>query len=400
VDAGYWGSPHATRAMPAVTATDEFIPEPPDDDAALPSVTLTGEMPAAALEALQAARQRRIPPAVLIGAFWIAVGGLWIVQSALGQVARFGEVLDVRRTTIDFWTAIVWAAMTPVVLAAARRVRIRRRHWARALLAHASLALVVDLVHLLLALEVTDRLGLMERPLLHVLNVSQFVLNLVIYVGLVTWSQAREFSSWHRTRVLSQARLDTALAQARWRALALELRPEFLLAVLERIAQLAPQAPEQAERLVERLADFMRGLLDTVGRPMQPLRDELVLLEECLDLWAEATAREVALDVHLSAGVLSRPVSSGAFRALTNALISREPMAGERVALRVGSAPRAGRLALTLHSSVPIRPDTGGDASPYVMMGAAFPDARTAELDLGPAEDVDVPRVSASVIPA
>ena len=34
------------------------------------------------------------------------------------------------------------------------------------------------------------------------------------------------------------------------------------------------------------------------------------------------------------------------------------------------------------------------------MMGAAFPDARTAELDLGPAEDVDVPRVSASVIPA
>jgi hypothetical protein len=100
--------------------------------------------------------------------------------------------------------------------------------------------------------------------------------------------------------------------------------------------------------------------------------------------------------VQLPDGALARPVSAGAFRALTNVLVGREAEVGERVALRVGAAPRAGRLALTLHSSVPIRPDTGGDAGPYVMMGAAFPDARTAELDLGPADDV--PRSSVPVI--
>jgi hypothetical protein len=325
---------------------------------------------------------------------------MWMVQGALSQYAGRGYVWDFGLTTIDFWNAVAWALLTPLVLAISRRVRVRPRNWARALAVHLVVAFVINVVHLQVLLTLARALDMGNRPLLDTGNISQFTLNFVIYAGLVTWSHARQFAGWHRTRVLSQARLDTALAQARWRALALELRPEFLLAVLERIAQLAPQSPERAERLVERLADFMRGLLDTVGRPMQPLRDELVLLEECLDLWAEATAREVALDVDLSIGVLARPVSSGTFRALTNALVARAPVAGERVTLHVASAPRSGRLALTLHSSVPIRPDTGGDASPYVMMGAAFPDARTAELDLGPAEDVDVPRISASVIPA
>ena len=390
---------HSTGIMPAVTATDDFVPEPPDDDDALPSVTLTGEMPAA-VGTLPIPPAKRVRTGLALGGFWLGMGALWMAQNALLQYALRGFVLTWRGATFELSNAIGWALLTPVVLTLARRLRLRRHDWVRALALHGAAAFVVAFVPLEAMLTLGRLTGILDRPLLDTVNINQFTLNLVIYVGLVTWSHARQFAGWHRTRVLSQARLDTALAQARWRALALELRPEFLLAVLERIAQLAPQAPERAERLVERLADFMRGLLDTVGRPMQPLRDELALLEECLDLWAEATAREVALDVDLPMGVLARPVSSGTFRALTNTLVARDPVAGERVALRVGAAPRAGRLALTLHSSVPIRPDTGGDASPYVMMGAAFPDARTAELDLGPAEDVDVPRVSASVIPA
>lgn len=390
---------HTTGIMPAVTATDDTIPEPPDDDASLPSVTLTGEMPAA-VGALPPPPPGRLRMGLALAAFWVLMGGLWMAQGVLHQYALRGFVWSWSLPTLDLWNAVAWALLTPLVLALARRVRVRRRGWAQALGIHLAAALVVDVVHMKAVLTVAGLTIGLQRPVFDFLNINQLTLNFVIYVGLVTWSHARQFAGWHRTRVLSQARLDTALAQARWRALALELRPEFLLVVLERIAQLAPQAPERAERLVERLADFMRGLLDTVGRPMQPLRDELALLEECLDLWAEATAREVALDVDLPVGVLARPVSSGTFRALTNTLVARDPAAGERVALRVGAAPRSGRLALTLHSSVPIRPDTGGDASPYVMMGAAFPDARTAELDLGPAEDVDVPRVSASVIPA
>ena len=59
--------------------------------------------------------------ALLFAAFWLGMGGLWVLQGALSQVAGKGHVWNWQLLTVDLWNALTWALLTPLVLALARR---------------------------------------------------------------------------------------------------------------------------------------------------------------------------------------------------------------------------------------------------------------------------------------
>lgn len=73
-------------------------------------------------------------------------------------------------------------------------------------------------------------------------------------------------------------------AEARLRSIEARIRPHFLFNALNSISALIATDPARAERMVGRLATLLRTSLDTSGRPLVPLREEMVLVRSTLDL--------------------------------------------------------------------------------------------------------------------
>jgi two-component system sensor histidine kinase AlgZ len=209
-------------------------------------------------------------------------------------------------------------------------------------------ALVVDVVHIATVV----RLALPDRSLLHPANSVQLALNLLIYFALLAWSHGRDFAAWYRERELMAARLEAALAHARWRSLALAVRPTFLLAVLARAAELVRGDPGRAERVIERLADVLRATLDATTRQRAATVDEeLALLEASLALYHETAGAPAHLVAHVDAAARAEPAPAALFRALVDAVTSLdEAGTGGRAArpVRVAVRTEGGGLATQL----------------------------------------------------
>ena len=85
-----------------------------------------------------------------------------------------------------------------------------------------------------------------------------------------------------RARDVEHARLQTALAEARYQALLSRLQPHFLFNALNSIAALVHADPDGADRMVALLGDLMRMTLAASVSPMIPLRQELAMAQTYL----------------------------------------------------------------------------------------------------------------------
>ena len=108
-------------------------------------------------------------------------------------------------------------------------------------------------------------------------NANQLVVNVLLYAAIVAWAHAREFRGWYRERALASARLEREIEQTRLQALVLDVRPQFLRWLLDRAARAVVVDPARGERMAERMADFLRLLLDAAGQPGAAPRDPAAL---------------------------------------------------------------------------------------------------------------------------
>jgi hypothetical protein len=300
---------------------------------------------------------------------WIACGIYWMLQAIANQLVMGVEV-EWLAGIIDLYSAAVWAMLTPCVLwlAHALPVRGRRRMWRLA--AHAAIAVTLSVVHL----ATVFWLGDVDRPLLFVGHVFPFMINLFIYSAFVAWSKARDFARWDRNRALAAAQLEMQIARARWQAVSLELRPQFLLGALTGVAALIDGAPLRAERAVERLADVLRAMLELSGQPVRSVREEIRMLELCFDLYGTLTGVKAELVNLVPRDWMDEAVSGDVFRTIMNDLPLGEH--ARPVRLRVGGRLRNGRRELLVRADAPLF--AHGDAD----VDAWFPDNLTAVVRL------------------
>jgi LytS/YehU family sensor histidine kinase len=87
-----------------------------------------------------------------------------------------------------------------------------------------------------------------------------------------------------RQRELEAARLETALVQTELRLLKAELDPHFLFNALNTISALVHRDPAAADRMVCRLADFLRLSLATAGAHEVSLEQELAHLRSYMEV--------------------------------------------------------------------------------------------------------------------
>ena len=87
-----------------------------------------------------------------------------------------------------------------------------------------------------------------------------------------------------RTRELEAERDRKLALQARLASLESRLQPHFLFNTLNAITSLIQDDPDQAERMVERLAALLRFSLDASERGLVPLADELKIVTDYLEI--------------------------------------------------------------------------------------------------------------------
>jgi two-component system, LytTR family, sensor kinase len=106
----------------------------------------------------------------------------------------------------------------------------------------------------------------------------------VVYLGVVAAGFARAYSLRYRARHEQTNILERQLAEARLDALRRQLDPHFLFNTLNAVASLVERDPRGVRKMISRLGALLRFSLEGADAPEIPLRRELDLLQQYLDI--------------------------------------------------------------------------------------------------------------------
>jgi two-component system, LytTR family, sensor kinase len=207
---------------------------------------------------------------------WTALALFFAASTSLtyrstGRPANWS--LNVQRALAEWW---LWALLTPLVFALARRFPLQGPRWPRNLAVHAASGLVVAAAKTL-----ADRavFALLTGFWMYLLA-STLALHLVLYFGLVAAAHGVEY--YRRSRGRDQ--LEARLAEARLQLLNVQLQPHFLFNALNTIAELVHEDPETADRMIAALSALLRRTLELGATQTIPLRAEVELLDSYLEI--------------------------------------------------------------------------------------------------------------------
>jgi hypothetical protein len=233
------------------------------------------------------ARARLAVAAAIIGLAFLC-GLVEASQSYVGAI-NFGKPIpwsDAIRRTMPSWAIL--ALLTPGALYLARRFPIERGGWRRALPIHLLGATAFSLAHLGgTALFYAIREGTPERLplLLNKFITAYFILDVLIYGGIVGATHALRYYREARARELAASRLQASLVEARLGALRGQLNPHFLFNTLNAIATMAlKREHENVVVTLGYLGELLRVSLDDRLPQEVALADELDLLDRYLEI--------------------------------------------------------------------------------------------------------------------
>lgn len=293
---------------------------------------------------------------------WLGVPG-WVILAFwvfFGLVAGHQIILSMPTHGHSWWkmvgwqvgAAMGWAALTPVVLWLGMRYPLLPR--IEVVFVHLVGALVVAAIQVV----PTTLLAMSIDPYKPVVEAMPFVdeylfqhdnwllLDVLLYFGLVAVGTGIE----SKRRLVREAQLRAELAQAELRALRLELHPHFLFNALNAVAGLIQTgAVDEAERMLMGLSQLLRSTLDSTGRQLVTVAEEIHLVKLYLDIQKVRFGDRlgVALEVDAEAGqllvpnLLLQPIVENAVRhgvgrrAEGGTITVRATRKGDRLVLRV-----------------------------------------------------------------
>lgn len=265
-------------------------------------------------------------------------------------------------TPADFQTALKqnlgtwlpWVPMSLFVIWLVQRHPIGRRKALPAIAALcAGLAVVIFAkAAWVLALNDLVRWYDVTPPLGRVLTASVFN-NLLLYWLVVGAAHALLYSERYWQRESELAALRASLSEARLQALSAQLNPHFLFNTLNTVAELVHHDAAAADRMLANLSALLRRSLGTTAAQEVPLREELAMLEQYLDIQRVRFGARLQSDFAVDADCLDAAVPSLVLQplvenAIVHAIAPRIEGGCVRVAARRGAA---GRLQLTVSDS-------------------------------------------------
>jgi two-component system, LytTR family, sensor kinase len=235
---------------------------------------------------------------LLILGFWVLIG---ILTSANYLIEPRGHgpwqpLVPFAATLVTFSNALMWCAVTPVIIWVASRLPLERTRWPTRLMfvvVGLLLAIVIDLAtgfvreHLFYpATPITPDMAAMQR-----LRRLWFVNDFIVFVAVLAAGFARNYFWRYQVRreeavrlQAQAAQLQAQLADARLSALRMQLNPHFLFNTLHAVSALVERDPRGVRRMIARLSELLRTSLDEADEPEVPLQRELTFTERYLDV--------------------------------------------------------------------------------------------------------------------
>jgi len=284
-------------------------------------------------------RDRWVVPGVVIGLTALCAL-VEASQSYIGAI-NFGKPVpwteSVRRT-LPSW--VIFALVTPGVLYMARRFSVERLGWRRALPVHLAGATAFAFAHLGgTALYYATRPGnLAPLPILLTKFITAyFILDVLIYCGIVGATHAIRYYREAKARELAASRLEASLTEARLAALRGQLNPHFLFNTLNAITTMAlKREHDNVVATLGYLSELLRVSLDDRLPQEVSLADELELLERYLEI------QRIRFGDRLT---VTREIDDEALGALVPIMIL-QPLAENAIVHGIAPVPGPGALRL------------------------------------------------------
>jgi len=182
----------------------------------------------------------------------------------------------------------LWAALSPAVVRLLKRWPLQPLAPSRALL-HFGASLIFALIHMGLSSSLAVVLmGSAALPRgaasLLVQIVHSFPLGVLAYWVIVAIVTTTNYYERIALEQLHSSNLQAQLAEARLRALQMQLQRHFVFNALHSLSDLVTDEPKTAVRLIARLGDFLRLTLQNSTAPWVPLTRELDFLDAYLEI--------------------------------------------------------------------------------------------------------------------
>ncbi len=157
-----------------------------------------------------------------------------------------------------------------------------------------------------------------------------------------------------REKGIDEERALKLAAEARLRSLESRIHPHFLFNTLNSISSLIAADPARAEQAVGRLAALLRSSLDNTGQPLIPLRQELAMVEDYLEIEKVRFGEKVSRSVEVPADLQDVQVPPLAIQSLVENAVKHgiTPQKGGG-ALRVTASAEDGRVCIEVSDSGP-----------------------------------------------
>jgi two-component system, LytTR family, sensor kinase len=276
----------------------------------------------------------------------------------------------------------VWAAATPVICELGRRFPLDGGHLPRRVPVHLAASLAIGAAQVagfILLGRLAGQPGF-EHPFVTLwwkLGIKNLLLALVLYGGVLGAWHATEYRRRFRERALVAVRLEAQLVQAQLDALKMQLHPHFLFNALHTVAVLVrKQDSRGAVKTITALAELLRVALDSVGRQLVRLEDELFFVDRYLAIEQVRFQDRLRVVRTVAPGLLDAEIPNLLLQPLVeNAIrhgISASSTAGE---LAITARREGDRLVVTISDDGP-----GLDGEGRTGVGLASVRARLAQL--------------------
>jgi signal transduction histidine kinase len=226
------------------------------------------------------ALQRRWIKGLLFIVFWTAIGLSFAFQLYVSSGKAGIAVSGTQAVGYALGDWYVFALLSIPVIRLASRFSFELGKRALSWLVHVPASLAFSAAYMVLRAWVgTWQSDAKFGEAFQLLLVKTWAFNLLIYWVIVAVSFAFNYYRKFRERELRASELEKSLAQAKLKALQMQLNPHFLFNSLHSISALMHQDVEAADRMVARLSELLRAALEGSDSQEVSLRKELELLQ-------------------------------------------------------------------------------------------------------------------------
>ena len=253
-----------------------------------------------------------------------------------------------------------WAMIVPVIFWICRRFAFERRSWPRSLAVYVVVGIIIAGVHGVMCAGADVLQGwyttepIVFKKSLRGILANRTHYNLAVYAVIVCAWHAWDYYRKFREREVQAIELAGRLAQAQLQALRMQLNPHFLFNTLNAISSLMLKDVAAANKMISRLGELLRLVLENSDQQEVPLEQEIEFLRRYLEIEQIRFGDRLQLKLDFDSSTLQASVPNLILQPLVENAIQHaiQPQeAGGQIELR--STRDNGRLVLQVSDNGP-----------------------------------------------